>query len=88
LVDIAVSFFYLKNRLFSEKIKASFSILKNLGIIQSRYNMIQNKRTISDKEIISNFKDELILPKGTTIKNKIPFNSILRVLARLSRIMF
>jgi len=87
LVDIAVSLFYLKNRLFSEKIKASLNILKNLGTIQSRYNMIQNKRMISDKEMISNFKDELILPKGTNIKNKIPFNSILRILARFSRIM-
>tara|TARA_B100001559_G_scaffold311732_1_gene308582 strand:+ start:5484 stop:6530 length:1047 start_codon:yes stop_codon:yes gene_type:complete len=85
LVDFAVSFFYLKNGLFYEKIKASFSIIKNLGTIQSRYNKIQKTRTVNDKEIIFNFKNEVILPKGTNIKNKIPFNSILRVLSKLSR---
>ena len=85
LVDIAVSFFYLKNGLFSEKIKASLNILKNSGTIQSRYNEIQKKRIINDKEIISYFKNEVILPKGTNIKNKIPFNSVLRVLSQLCR---
>jgi len=87
LVDIAVSFFYLKNGLFSEKIKASLNIIKNLRIIQSRYNVIQKKRTVHDKKIISNFKNEVILPKGTNIKNKIPFNSILKVLSKLSRMV-
>ena len=87
LVDIAVSFFYLKNGLFSEKTKASLNIIKNLGIIQSRYNVIQKKRTVHDKKIISNFKNEVILPKGTNIKNKIPFNSILKVLSKLSRMV-
>jgi hypothetical protein len=85
LVDIAVSFFYLKNGLFSEKIKASLNILKNSGTIQSRYNEIQKNRTVDDKKIISYFKNEVILPKGTNIKNKIPFNSVLRVLSQLCR---
>jgi hypothetical protein len=87
LVDVAVSFFYLKNGLFSEKIKASFSILKNLGTICSRYNEIQNKRIVHDKEIISNYKDEVILPKGTRIKNNLPFNSLLRILSQLCRMI-
>jgi len=86
-VDIAVSFFYLKNGLFSEKIKASFNILKNFRIIQSKYNEIQRNRTVNDKEIILNFKDEVILPKGTSIKNKLPFNSLLRTLSRLCRMV-
>ena len=85
LVDIAVSFFYLKNGLFSEKIKASLNILKNLKVIHSRYNLIQKNRTVDDKEIISYFRNEVILPKGTNIKNKIPFNSVLRVLAKMCR---
>ena len=86
-VDIAVSFFYLKNGLFFEKIKASLNILKNFRIIQSRYNEIQKKRTVDDKVIISNFKDEVSLPKGTAIKNKLPFNSLLRILSKLSRMI-
>ena len=85
LVDVAVSLFYLKNGLFSEKIKASFNILKNSKTIQARYNLIQKNRTINDKEIISHFRNEVILPKGTNIKNKVPFNSILRVLAKICK---
>jgi hypothetical protein len=77
----------LKNGLFSEKIKASFSILKNLGTIKSRYNEIQKKRIVNDKEIISNFKNEVILPKGTNIKNRVPFNSVLKILSQLCRIV-
>ena len=85
LVDIAVSFFYLKNGLLSEKIKASFSILKNIRKINSKYIEIQKKRTVSDKEIILDFKNEVILPKGTTLKNKIPFNSTFRFLSKLCK---
>ena len=85
LVDIAVSVFYLKNGLFTEKIKASLNILKNSKIIHSRYNLIQKNRTVDDKEIILYFRNEVILPKGTNIKNKMPFNSVLRVLAKMCR---
>ena len=85
LVDITVSFFYLKNGLFFEKIKATISILKNIRKINSKYIEIQKKRTVSDKEIIMNFKNEVILPKGTTLKNKIPFNSTFRFLSKLCK---
>ena len=85
LVDIAVSFFYLKNGLLLEKIKATISILKNIRKINSKYIEIQKKRTVSDKEIIMNFKNEVILPKGTTLKNKIPFNSTFRFLSKLCK---
>ena len=86
-MDVAVSLFYLKNGLFSEKIKASFNILKNSKTIQARYNLIQKNRTINDKEIISHFRNEVILPKRTNIKNKIPFNSVLRILSQLCRMV-
>ncbi len=87
IIDIAVSIFYLKNGLLSEKIKASLNILKNFRKINSRYTEIQNKRTIDDKKIILNFKNEVILPKGTNLKNKVPFNPILRFLSKLCRLV-
>jgi len=87
LVDIAVGFFYLKNGLFTEKIKASLNILKNFRKINSRYIEIQKKRTVDDKTIISHFKNEVILPKGINLKNKIPFNSTLRFLSKLCRLV-
>tara|TARA_Y100000996_G_scaffold411754_1_gene396491 strand:- start:1269 stop:2399 length:1131 start_codon:yes stop_codon:yes gene_type:complete len=87
LIDIAVSFFYLKNGLLTEKIKASLNILKNLRKINSRYGEIQSKRTIDDKKIIIDFKNEVILPKGTNLKNKVPFNPILKFLSKLCRLV-
>ena len=87
LVDIAVSLFYLKNGIFTEKIKASLNILKNFRKIHSRYIEIQQKRTVNDKIIILNFKNEVILPTGTNLKNKIPFNFILKSLSKLCRLI-
>ena len=87
LVDIAVSFFYLKNGLFSEKFKASLDILKNLKKINYQYNIIQKKKIVNDKIIISNFKNEVILPKNTNLHNKIPFNNLLRFLSKLCRLI-
>ena len=87
IIDMAVSFFYLKNGLFYEKIKASLNILKNLRKINSRYIEIQGKRTINDKAIILDFKNELILPTGTNLKNKIPFNFLLTSLSKLCRLI-
>tara|TARA_B100001540_G_C15212205_1_gene375647 strand:- start:188 stop:454 length:267 start_codon:yes stop_codon:yes gene_type:complete len=85
LIDVAVSFFYLKNGLFIEKIKASLNILKNFRKINSRYTEIQKKRIIDDKTIILDFKNEVILPTGTNLKNKIPFNFLLVSLSKICK---
>ena len=87
LIDIAVSFFYFKNGLLTEKIKASLNILKNFRKINSRYSEIQKKRMIDDKKIIIDFKNEVILPTGTNLKNKIPFNFILSSLSKLCKLI-
>ena len=63
------------------------NILKNFKKINSRYIEIQKKRRVDDKKIILNFKNEVILPKGTNLKNKVPFNPILRVLSKLCRLL-
>ena len=62
LVEIAVYFFYVSKGLLFEKIKASFNIIKNRKIINERYNQIQQKRKVTDKEIIQNFSDNIIVP--------------------------
>ena len=62
LVEIAVIFFYTSRGLLLEKIKASFNIIKNRKSINKRYNEIQQNRKISDKEIIQNFSDKIIVP--------------------------
>ena len=85
LIDIAVSFFYFKNGLLTEKIKASLNILKNFRKINSRHSEIQKKRIINDKKIIIDFKNEVILPTGTNLKNKIPFNFLLVSLSKICK---
>ena len=43
MVDIGVSFYYLKKGVFLSKLKATLNILKNFGQINSRYYKIQRK---------------------------------------------
>ena len=62
LVEIAVIIFYTSRGLLFEKIKASLNIIKNRKSINKRYNEIQQNREISDKEIIQNFSDKIIVP--------------------------
>jgi hypothetical protein len=86
LVEIAVFFFYWKKGLLRLKIKASFDILRNLKHIAKRYKKIQNERKISDKEIIKNFSDDLVVPKEVADKksNQL-FNNFIRDLSRITK---
>ena len=61
LVDFGVFFFYLKKGMAGQKIKATFSVIKNLKKINQKYNQIQKTRKLSDKEIIKNFLNEKII---------------------------
>lgn len=82
LVEIAVFFFYLKKGMIQAKIKATLDILKNRKKINKRYHEIQSKRTLSDKDIIVSFSDELAVPKEVANKkSNIMFN---RFICRLS----
>ena len=60
MVDIGVFFYYLKKGVLGSKIKATLNILKNFNQINSRYKQIQNKRLISDRELIEIFDDDII----------------------------
>jgi len=70
LVEIAVIIFYTVKGLLLQKMKASFNIIKNRKKINEKYNEIQQKRKFSDKEIIQNFSDELIIPEELSKKAK------------------
>jgi len=64
LVEFAVLGFYLSKGMLAAKIKADFNILKNRKKIKIKYNEIQSNRILSDKEIITSFKDELEIPSA------------------------
>jgi len=88
LVDFAVSLFYLKKGMLGTKIKASLNILKNLTKISKKYEEIQSTRTLSDKEILDIFQDEVQVPKWVVSEesNEI-FNNFLNKLSKTTRNM-
>ena len=86
LVDFGVFFFYLKKGMAGQKIKATFSVIKNLKKINQKYNQIQKTRKLSDKEIIKNFQDEIQVPGWMLNKeNNRFFNKFLKKLSQMTR---
>ena len=89
LVDLAVFFFYLSKGLIKMKILADIEILKNFKIINKKYSQNQKIKDVSDKEIISYFKNEVDVPQWV-INNKINylFNGFLRGISKITRIIY
>jgi len=87
LVDLAVSAFYLKKGMLITKIKTSLNILKNLTKISKKYQKIQSTRTLSDKEILDIFQNEIQVPKWVANEeNSESFNRFLNKLSKIARI--
>ena len=86
LVDIAVLFFYLSKGLGRMKISADIEILKNLKKINEKYKKNQEKRKITDKELIKQFKNEVIVPQWViNDKTNVFFNRFLVVISKITR---
>ena len=86
LVDIAVLFFYLSKGLGKMKIAADIEILKNLGKINKKYKKNQEKRKIADKELIKQFKNDVIVPQWViNDKTNVFFNRFLVVISKITR---
>jgi GT2 family glycosyltransferase len=83
IVEIMIILFYLMKGFGKAKLRAYWDILKNLKQISNKYTELESKKIISDKELINNFADEIIVPNFLTdsFTNKI-FNSII---CRLSK---
>lgn len=62
LVDVAVFFFYLSKGILSTKISADIEICRSLRIINKKYNQNKKIKKLSDRELISRFKDEIEVP--------------------------
>ena len=85
MVDIGVFFYYLKKGVVTSKFKATLDILKNFNQINSKYREIQNKRVISDRELIKNFDDNIIIPKMMDSKNNDSLGNFIKKLSQLTR---
>ena len=78
--------FYLSKGFISAKIKAEIDIIKNKDQIRSKYEEIESKKLVLDKELIKIFPDEIFVPKNVSgkIGSRI-FNSILSVLSKKAK---
>lgn len=86
LVDMAVLFFYLSRGMIKEKIKAYCSIMRNIRKINQRYTEIQQLRKVSDKTLIQQFSDEVLVPKwvANNFSNR-SFNSFITKLSKTTK---
>ncbi|MBR73922.1 MAG: glycosyl transferase [Dehalococcoidaceae bacterium] len=86
LVDLFVWMFYISKGFLGAKIKAELEIKKQKKIIEKKYFELENKKNISDEEIIKNFPDEIFVPTNVSQQsmNK-TFNSILTRLSKKTK---
>jgi len=83
LVELMVWMFYLSKGFLGAKIKAELDIIKNRNIISQKYQEIESKKTVSDKELIKNFPDEVFVPKN--VSGEIGSRTFNSILAKLSK---
>ena len=83
LVDLFVWVFYISKGFLGVKIKAELDIIKNKKFIEKKYLELENKKTISDIELIKNFPNEIFVPTNVSQQSmNVTFNSILTKLSK------
>tara|TARA_B100000029_G_scaffold513778_1_gene614392 strand:+ start:3527 stop:4561 length:1035 start_codon:yes stop_codon:yes gene_type:complete len=82
-VDFLVWIFYLSKGFIKAKIRAELDIRKNKLQIQSKYDELEKLKTISDKELIKQFPNEIFVPINVSQNSiNVKFNSILTRLSK------
>jgi len=85
-VDFFVWMFYLTKGFLRSKIRAELDIIKNRKAIKTKYEELESKKIISDKELIIKFSDSLHVPSNVTGKNTNNiFNSVIRRLSKSAK---
>ena len=85
-VDFFVWIFYLTKGFLGSKIRAELDIIKNRKAIKNKYEELENKKIISDKELITKFSDSLHVPSNVTGKNaNSVFNSMIQRLSKSAK---
>jgi len=86
LVEIMMIIFYSVKGYGKMKIKAYFQILKNIKQIRRKHIELNQKRVISDKEIMKKFSDEVFIPEQVSNELNIKiFNRILSILSKYTK---
>jgi len=85
-VDFFVWIFYLTKGFLGAKIRAELDIIKNRKVIKIKYEELESKKIVSDKELVTKFSDSLHVPSNVTGKNTNSiFNSVIRRLSKSAK---
>ena len=85
-VDFFVWIFYLTKGFLGSKIRAELDIIKNRKAIKIKYEELESKKIVSDKELIAKFSDSLHVPSNVTGKNTNSiFNSVIQRLSKSAK---
>jgi len=85
-VDFFVWIFYLTKGFLGSKIRAELDIVKNRKAIKTKYEELESKKIVSDKELVIKFSDSLHIPSNVTGKNTNSiFNSVIRRLSKSAK---
>ena len=83
LVDLFVWAFYFSKGFLGAKIKAELEIKKNKEVIEKKFQELEEKKKVSDVELIQNFPDEIFVPTNVSQESmNRTFNSILTKLSK------
>ena len=83
LVDLFVWTFYFSKGFLGAKIKAELEIRKHKEDIKKKYVELEKRKTITDRELIRNFPDEIFVPINVSQESmNQTFNSILAKLSK------
>lgn len=86
LVEMMVWLFYLSKGFLGAKIRVEIDLIKNKNQIVNKYNEIESKKIIPDKELIKLFPDEIFVPKNVSGKaGSKTFNTILSLLSKRAK---
>lgn len=77
--------FYISKGFLKMKLKAYADIIKNLNHIQKKYHELENKKLISDSELVKTFPDEIFIP--VEISNNTTSRIFNKTILNLSRIV-
>ena len=86
VVDFFVWIFYLTKGFLGSKIRAELDIIKNRKAIKIKYEELESKKIVSDKELIAKFSDSLHVPSNVARKNtNSVFNSVIQRLSKSAK---
>ena len=86
LVDLLVWLFYLSKGFLGSKIRAELDIKKNRKKILERYEELEHKKKISDRDLVVDFPDLIQIPSSVTGKNTSSFfNTLIKHLSQRAK---